>query len=100
MVIQQGHKPAVVSSEACTGSRERHKDNNSNTRCVNRSWMTVARYDGQGMEGGENRTRTGMQEGRGSISMVCRNLYKEIGILRTKKGQKKSKKKKRRTYLP
>lgn len=53
MVIQQGHKPAVVSSEACTGSRERHKDNNSNTRCVNRSWMTVARYDGQGMEGGK-----------------------------------------------
>lgn len=93
MVIQQGHKPAVVSSEACTGSRERHKDNNSNTRCVNRSWMTVARYDGQGMEGG-NRTRTGMQEGRGSISMVCRNLYKEI--LRTKKESKK----KKRTYLP
>ena len=71
MVIQQGHKPAVVSSEACTGSRERHKDNNSNTRCVNRSWMTVARYDGQGMEGGgkQNKNRNARGEGQYKYGM-------------------------------
>ena len=32
--------------------------------------------------------------------MVCRNLYKEIEILRTKKGQKKVKKKKEEHTCP